>query len=217
MVLLSTRTYLSAQFLATARHYASMAGAIEADPGRPSESVQEHRGHVLASVISSVSALEAAINELFCDAADNHLPRLVGLPQETVHLWAEMWRSGIPRTARYAILDKYDIALTLSRKERLDRSKDPVQSAAALITLRNALIHYEPEWLPSDATRGPDDEHRMSKLLKKRFPPNPLTGAGNPFYPDKALGSGCARWASEVVRTFCSHFTLRLGIKVLFA
>ncbi|MDX2381291.1 MAG: hypothetical protein QNM02_16205 [Acidimicrobiia bacterium] len=38
--------------------------------------------------------------------------------------------------------------------------------------------------------------HDFDDMLKDRFPSNGLmAGSGNPWWPDHALGAGCARWA----------------------
>lgn len=157
--------------------------------------------------------LEASINELFADAHDAYLKRLDGLRDEDIELMRDMWRQGIPRTARYSVLEKYAIALSLARKAPMDKGQAPWQPATVLIQLRNALIHYEPEWLQTEATGTEEQAHRLAKALKGRFAPNPLTGAGNPYYPDKVLGHGCAEWAVRTSAEFVDQFAQRLGIK----
>lgn len=77
----------------------------------------------------------------------------------------------------------------------LDKGAEPYQSAALLIGLRNALVHYKSESVADDV------EHRFTKTLRGRFPDNRLMkGSGNPWWPDHALGAGCVQWAFESAR-----------------
>jgi hypothetical protein len=74
-----------------------------------------------------VSFLEAMINEFFADATVEHSEYPKSLDSNTKTLIAVMWKKGIPRTARYSILEKFDIALILTRKPAFDHGKPPVQ------------------------------------------------------------------------------------------
>jgi len=96
----------------------------------------------------------------------------------------------------------------------MDKGAAPWQPTAILIQLRNALIHYEPEWL-STHVNTEDEAHKLTKMLRGRFTPNPLTGAGDPYYPNKVLGHGCAEWAVRTSTEFVDAFARHLGIKPL--
>ncbi len=54
----------------------------------------------------------------------------------------------------------------------------------------------------------------MARRLRDRgFAPNPFfSGSGNPFFPDKCLGHGCAKWALESSVEFADAFFSRMGI-----
>src|SRR3546814_9894743 len=97
----------------------------------------------VSSVIVSTAFLEATINELFSDCADAHSTERIAALQ-TKHLMGRLWEKGIPRTAAYPILDKYEIALELNDKSPIDSGTNPYQDVKLLVELRNALIHYEP-------------------------------------------------------------------------
>ncbi len=129
---------------------------------------------------------------------------------------AEMWKLEVPRTANYKILQKYQIALVLAQKQIFDPGNLPYQDVNLLVKLRNSLVHYEPEWVKSPASDdfGPDDIHTYAyeKKLRGKFLPNPLTGQGNPFYPDKCLGHGCAEWAVNSSVIFADAFFSRMGL-----
>lgn len=91
----------------------------------------------------------------------------------------------------------------------------PYQDVDLLIKLRNALIHYEPESIISisDIPDKPVTEHKFEKRLQYKFKLNPLTGPGNPFYPDKVLGHGCCEWAIKNCISFTDEFFERIDAK----
>jgi len=66
----------------------------------------EHQATVTASLFMAVSFLEATVNELFADAADE-APGRSWANLSVRDLLGRMWRNGVPRTASYSILDKY--------------------------------------------------------------------------------------------------------------
>lgn len=205
------RNYFSTHHIQAAAYFTRQAKAIETERAGSTEFSPEHRSYAMAAVFFAVSFLEAGVNELFADASDGQKERLAGLPEDTIILMAEMWHQGIPRTARYPVLEKYAIALSLARRPALNRGQAPWQPAQALVQLRNALVHYEPESIEADSTKQPDEAHPLERTLKGLFAPNPLTSAGNPFYPDKVLGHGCAAWAVRSATGFADAFAKLLG------
>ena len=168
----------------------------------------EHRSHAIGAVIFSAAALEAAANELFSDASEN--PATIG-PVDTAAAkrLGALWRADVPRRAAYPILEKYAIALLLADRTGFNTGTEPWQSAAVLVKLRNALIHYEPEWV---SMPGGDPVHRFEKTLGGKFQENPLAPTDSPYYPAKLLGHGCAQWAVKTALAFSSEFAERLGL-----
>jgi hypothetical protein len=82
-----------------------------------------------------------------------------------------------------------------------------------LIKLRNALVHYEPEWTINISDTEKITVQKFEKILKGKFQLNPLTGEGNSFFPDKCLGHGCAEWAVKSSIMFADEFFLRMRLK----
>ncbi len=214
------RTYFSIQHIQTAalfsRHTVQYEAQFAREPGF--EEHPEHQGYVLGAVFSSVAFLEATINELFSDAADNQLTNLQGLETATIKLMAKMWDQGIPRTARYPVLQKYNIALDLAGRSRFERGRLPYQDVDFLIKLRNALIHYEPETILSytDNPSTVENPHPFEKRFKSKLALNPLADAGDAFWPKKCLGHGCAEWAVVSAVNFVDEFFKRMGTKAVF-
>lgn len=214
---ISTRTYMSLHHIQAAALFSRKASVIEAafDGTYNAGALADHRSFVVGAVMSATAFLEAGINELFADASEHTDSHFKGVDQDIGAVMAAMWSLGIPRTARYRVLEKYEIALALARRSPFDRGIRPYQDVDALICLRNTLVHYEPEWIPSDATRAEYEVHHLEKVLRSRFPLNPLMAGGNPFWPDKCLSRGCATWAVESALQFTADFFGRLGVSPL--
>ena len=205
-------TYLSKHHIQAAARFARLSASLErAHKGKSSPNLfVEHRAYVLGSVLTAVAFLEATINELFAKAADG---RLDGLSPEATAGLAERWVK--PRTARLPICRKYQIALTSARRQPFKPGTAPYHDVDLLMQLRNALVHYKPEWViaASGADQKRDTIKKWQKRLQGKFAVNPLTAKGNPFYPDKCLSHGCAKWAVESSLKFTDDFFSRMGLK----
>lgn len=179
-----------------------------------------HDAYVIGSLISATCFLEATINEFFCDIAEEVRtiggdPLLDKLSKKTINRIRELWRLSIPKTASYSILEKYQIALTLAEKETFEKGKNPFQDIALLIELRNALVHYEPEYI-QDSIIGDKVEvkvHKFEKKLKGKFELNPRAIPYHAFYPDHCLSHGCTEWAVKSSIEFVKEFYKKLGTK----
>ena len=145
---------LSYQHCQAARLFARKCSEIETtaisqeggwkDPRRESEM------YAIGAVLSSVAALEASINELYLQAIDQSERtevskdgRLGSLSKPQMKLLGQLWPTIDKK--RFAILDKYQITLTACGEDPLEKDREPFQSAATLIKLRNALTHFKPE------------------------------------------------------------------------
>ena len=136
------RAYYSTYHLWSARHFASIAASVEARPGKRPRFDIEHRAFVTGCLLSSVSFLEAAVNELYQDAADEHMSYLEPLDPRALSALAGSWNQGADR---HTILQKYQLACHLTRRDPFEPGEEPFKSAALLIRLRNELVHYVPK------------------------------------------------------------------------
>lgn len=214
---IAERSYFSIAHIKAAARFARLSAALERayDGNYTGEKPSEHQGYVMGAVVFSACFLEATVNEVFADA-DHNVRRLVEqLDPMIVSRLRSMWRLGVPRTAGYSIMEKFQVALALAGKPELEKGQRPYQDADLVVKLRNLLVHYEPEWITTAAHQvsGAVVEHRMEKLLKGKFPISPFSGAGNAFFPKKCLGHGCARWAVESSIAFADAFFKRFGVK----
>ncbi len=166
--------------------------------------IEQYHNNSIAGIFMIVTFLEAHINEFFFEIAENET-----YPHKTINVdnhdvIAKLWDKGIPRTARYSILDKYDIALYLTKGKEFDKSCYPYQDVDALIKLRNSLIHYEPIWQEVSPCKNPN---RLEQLLKGKYKPNPfLNEKTEPFFPFRCLSSDCLIWSIKCSITFVRNF-----------
>lgn len=217
----SMRARFSVAHAWAAARFARQAYALEVDPGPPpgrdrGDVLWEHRALVTASLFATAAFLEATINELFADAADeeHEHERLAGLGLARPAL-AEAWRKKI-RRCRPPTLAKYDRALELAGHPRFDRAADLWRDVRAVFELRNAIVHYVPEWV--NFAKEASDPTNSFTALAGRFSPNALyADSGNPFRPDRCLGYGCSRWALHAALAFADEFARRMGLPVPLA
>jgi hypothetical protein len=206
------RDYLSYSHLCAAKLFAEKVSELEKikDPTGPNR--LEHRSCALSAVILSVAYLESAINELFCDCADG-VGRVTGL--HSAEQLGISWRKGIPRTAKYEVVEKYNIALELSNVAQMGSSDKTVQNAEILCKLRNGLIHAEASTNVSFSSYADEQKktHKLSRQLAGKFPRSAYFGEGNPWFPDHALGSGGANWAVKSAQNFTQMFFEKLGFR----
>jgi hypothetical protein len=204
------RSYLSTHWLWAARHFVRETESIERAGNRTPAFDLRHRALVLAAITGSVSFLEATVNELFEDAVDGHGVRgdgyLAPLAPGVVVLMASHW-VGLAHGRAMSVLDKYELLARCAGVPALDLGARPAQDVAALVRLRNALIHF----LPDDTAA--DLEHHLQRSLRGRFRTNGLmSGMGNPWWPDHCLGAGCAAWAVQSGVAFTDNVMARIGI-----
>ncbi len=202
------RSYFSSDYLWAAIHFAEQAKAIEAQHSGPSRKDQTHRAYVIGAIVESCAGLEAAINEVFVDVSEREGSYVGPLSDDAKRLLKWQWDFG--KADRLPVLDKYNAVLVAAAKEPFDSGTQPYQDTVLLIALRNYLMHYKPHWV------GEDLPHRLEARLKGAgFAVNAMmTGSGNAFFPDHALGAGCAVWATSTVRKFLDEFCLQSGLNL---
>jgi len=184
---ISMRSYFSTYFLWSAEHLSKLAANIEdSHKGRSRFSI-EHRAYVINSILSSVAFLEAAINELYQDAYDNHMNYIENIDQEIINNLAEIWKiTEVNKGSSIKLLPKYQLALIIREKEKFDEGMNPYQDASLVIDLRNFLAHYKPRTIDEDTKVNFNDK------LRGKFPKCKMfDGAANPDFPDKILEKVC--------------------------
>ena len=203
------RAYFATQHLWNARHMAQLCADSEADLVEQGFRGMDRavRAFALAAVMESVAFLEALVNGVWQDAADydprSPDSRLAGLSVQSIARLGELWRND--RVERsLSVIDKYQVALACVDQPKMDIGGEPGQSVDAIILLRNDLLHFKPK------TRWTDEVHRLEERLRPRIGKNPLFDI-NPWLPDHALTSSCAKLAYEKSREFAENWWQRMG------
>lgn len=206
---ITTRHYLASEHLWAAMESAAECTEIErvllaasSGPVHPT-----HRARAVTAVMSSVAFLEALVNEVFQDAADDAPNRLEPLSGQCRALLKEYWSTG----ERTGILTKYQLALLFAGAEPMDRGTAPLQGAKLLVDLRNALVHFKPAWHDHEAPRD------LELRLTGKFDKSSLLSAndGSPW-PIWALAAPGAEWAVGAARTFADEWTERMGLRRVY-
>ncbi|GAB2682759.1 hypothetical protein [Nocardia goodfellowii] len=173
---------------------------------------REHRSLSTAAVLFSVFFIEAYINEVFDDLADGNpvaSAGVTGLDEQHRKTLARLWKSEDLnlRGTGTSILAKYDLALIALNKPSMDRGQPPFEGVKRLIALRNSLVHFKPKW--TDV--GSETKGLAVELQGEQFPGNAIP-IGDPWYPNKCMGAGCAMWACSTARSFADGWRLVMGI-----
>ena len=215
-VRVEVRSYFSIQHILSASYFLKQLFEFERNLTQENtdEELINHRSLVVSIIMSCASFLEATINELFMDSVENPNGIVKDLNKSTIKMFSKMWKKGIPRTASYSIIEKYQIALALSNKKEFDLGAMMAQDVSLLIKLRNALVHFEPESVVTKSLieSSTIKRQKLEQQLKGKFKLNQYTGIDNPFFPDKCLSLDCAIWAIRSSLCFTDEFFMKLEI-----
>jgi len=200
--------YFYPQFVNAARLAARAATESEVTSDKPDPLVpdSEHFAHVTTAVVTSVTALEAWINEFYWDCADAS-DYLEGMNDDDRTHLGRLWLCPSLALERRPILDKYLTAMDVGLNSPTQplRARSECADARALIRLRNALVHSKPtaaEFDESDASGKPSC---LERSLHGRFTERPGT-AGMPFFPHRCISAGCATWSVSAATKFIEAF-----------
>jgi len=185
---------LSSQHLVLAHDFAKAARAFE-EPRRASLTTQEkwqHRGDVTAAVMSATAYLEDLISELYVNMRNLPRPKLV----------KKLRASSEPGGS--SILNKYQLALSVSDGDPFDATTSPFYDADSLFRMRDGLVNY--------LNFKPVGRRELHSRLEGKFPLNPYASEKGRWFPDRALGAGAARWAVSTAEVFGDDFRRRMGI-----
>jgi hypothetical protein len=144
---------------------------------------------VIATVFFSVASLEAWVNEIGADPA-RRFPALD----------ARLIAAALELAERRQLLEKLQLLAELRQGNPPDYGRPPAQDLPLVVDLRNALVHYRPEFA-SGARHG-----RIGQRLEQRVQRTPFLSRSEPMFPRGFASYDCARWAVETVRDFLAVF-----------
>lgn len=188
---------LSLHHLFAACRFASRIGEVErANAGEPFGPFWDEILHNALGVATlTVAALESYVNELYFEG--NAIAS--ALNPATAEELQEL-------TDMKPMLSKYSLVLAVRSRRRLHRGNSVVQNVNALISLRDAVVHYRSEWF------GEQIKHeRLSKHLQYRFSPSPFLPP-EPLFPMAWASHGFAVWALKSTVDFVDYFHSEAGM-----
>lgn len=193
---LRTRVNLALHHLLAACRGCAAIGAIESS--HEGEEYGPFWDEILHNALSvstlSVAAVETYANQLFCDGILENAGMRSAAAEEIAAL-----------TDREQILSKYSLALSVAKGIRLDRGATQVQNMDVLIKLRNAVVHFRPEWFDAQ-----DKHDKLSKRLAYKFEPSPYL-RNEPMFPRAWASHSFALWSITTTVSFIDYFHEQIG------
>ena len=216
------RTYFSIQHLKSAHLLCQESKAVESefnlvnDIHEKSMLISKNNAYATSSILSSLAFIEAVINEVVCDICDG-TERITSIPLNERKIIKEKWITG--NLDRNYPIKKYNEVLKILNCDTFDKASDLYQNIEVLISLRNTLIHYKPEWYSTHSSHlsETENQHFLTDRLIGKFEFSTMfKNTGNPFFPDKCIGYGCSIWAIRNVLSFSDAFHKRIGLKPIY-
>jgi hypothetical protein len=114
----------------------------------------------------------------------------------------------VSRTCRtQPILRKYSLVLAFRAQKRLDFGATPVQNVDVLIRLRNAVVHFRPEWFDAK-----EEHQKLSKRMQYRFTASPFL-PGELLFPRAWASQSFAEWAVRSTVSYLDYFYAEAKLK----
>lgn len=192
--------------ITSAALFAGQCASTEAGNAWPPKNsvLRPHMAFAFGSVISSVCALEAYLDELRRAAVDRAGAPILGKIEPVSRQVEELWGS----LERQSLFVKFGALLSLAGVDRLDKGSSTMQRADNLLKLRGALVHAKAEW-----DDNPEQSAKIESRLRGKFPENALAPPSQEFFPYRCMGAGSSRWAVETAIAFVDEFSAAIGAR----
>jgi hypothetical protein len=206
-VKLRVKTGLAGATLEAAVRFAASAKRAEKlTPPPNGYAGSQYHAESLAGILLAASFVETAINELFLSAVDKDTNIFPDWKEADLGLLEEFWN--LLEEQKAAALRKAQVALLATRRKPLAKGELAFQSADGLFKLRNAIVHYKPEW------NDEQDVHAtLESRLRGRFAVNPLVPQTVTWFPHLCIGAGGAVWACTTAMDFMEAFLSSLSVR----
>ena len=198
-VTLTQRSNFAVQHLMAAARFSRMCGEIEErNKGLPlGPFFDDEFACVSATVLLATASLESYINEVWADG-EKAFPGL----EASARVQLMELTEGKP------ILEKFQRTLRVKGFAPLPEAQQPYVDTRAVVSLRNALVHFKPEWHHQQV------KHKsIEDLLKGKFELNPFVGETGVFFPQRCMSHGCTTWVVHTVQRFVDAFCARAQLE----
>lgn len=173
--------------------------AVDAARNISAESRQEGQSAALVSIVFAVVSLEAFLNEATEVAQD---VQEVKTEPETVAAFAEL----MEESERLPIETRFKLSTWLLTGKRADMGKQPYQDFSLLVGLRNALVHFKPNytWNTFEEAENLRQKEIIKRLKSKNILAMKVFGHGSWTSPvqTKAVAVWACGAAAEMVNDF---------------
>jgi len=113
------------------------------------------------------------------------------------------WEAPITELQKANLHEKWALTAQILAGKSFDKGTEPYQSFSLLVTLRNELIHYCPEFLPVGTFPSKKVESLTTKFQ--------FTHPGKTVWIGQVLNAECARWACRTVKEMTKAFHILVG------
>ncbi len=189
-------------------------GALEKD-----DLYSKDTAFVTGSLFAIVSFLEAAIREIISDIIKRH-ERTNEISSDIRSLIQTEWnKKSRDSLERISILNKYQRLSELIIQKNIDEDSELYNNLFNIIMVRNTLVHYDPKEysIHSPYTSNNPNQYELTKFLDGKFAYSVFfEKSGNPFFPDKCLGYGFAKWALQSAILFTDIFHNSIKLKPIY-
>lgn len=202
------------------------------------KAIEEHMGHVVGALFSSIAFLEATINEIFirCVNKTNMYPNMTDKQKEIMgEYWKEINSNWKKNQDKYrdirkilekvekpikgnrilppTLINKYKVALIITSKESYNGDNSIYKNINLVRNLRNSITHYVPDF------ENKKIQIMVADLKNKHFQLNNLIGNKSiyTFFPHKCLSYSCAEWAYNSCIDFVNDFYNRMGFPFYYS
>jgi hypothetical protein len=169
--------------------------------------IDDIRIEVVTSVLAAVAATEVNVNQYFFEASGRHkyFDKLSQGQAQAIQKLID----------RENILEKYGYLAKFSNSDDikcLNKGQEPHQFMKALIDVRNAFVHFKPEW-----HSGQRKHKNLGKQLDGKFAFSRFFSENDPIFPRRCMSASMAQWAFDSAFTFMTDFAQETGLPNRFA
>jgi hypothetical protein len=220
------------KFLPSTIVFVNQAKEIETleEDKRPITFYEDYNRYCYSAIIFSISFLESVINELYRDISDQSMWNIIQdknqdisdnlhndiIDSKKINQKKEYYNKNFgnyPKT-----LKNYNILLDLANKPIFFRDSTYSEDIIYLFRIRNKLIHADFKWNRYNSQElcySDTDSEFFTQIFENKFKPNPFI-TGGPYFPNRCIGYGCAKWALQTAVKFTDEFFLRMQMKPVY-